>query len=77
MYNKDKTEDSMAETTLKIEGMSCLHCVQRLKEALDAVDGVTESLVEVGTARVTFDKTKAKPEDLESAVAKAGYKVVA
>jgi copper chaperone len=65
----------MAETTIKIEGMSCGHCVMRVKKAVDALTGVDTADVEIGTAKVKFDGTKVTKEDIEAAIAKAGYKI--
>ncbi len=65
----------MAETTLKIDGMSCQHCVMRVRKAIDAVAGVTKSDVAVGSATIQFDESKAKKEDVIAAIEKAGYKV--
>lgn len=67
----------MAEKTIKIEGMSCMHCVANVKKALEGLDGVSESNVEIGSARVKYDESKVKDEDLEAAIRKAGYKVAA
>lgn len=66
----------MAEATIKIEGMSCQHCVMRTKKAIDALAGVTQADVTVGSATVKFDESKLKKEDIEAAIEKAGYKVV-
>ncbi len=65
----------MAEATLKIEGMSCQHCVMRVKKAIDALAGVSGSDVTTGSAKVTFDESKIKEGDIKTAVEKAGYKV--
>ena len=42
--------------TMKIEGMMCMHCENRVKKALEALDGVTEAQVshEKGEALVTL-----------------------
>ena len=70
-------EDKMAETsTLKIEGMSCQHCVMRVRKAVDELPGVSQADVTIGTARVTYDESKIKPADVEQAIEKAGYKVI-
>jgi copper chaperone len=66
----------MADTALKIEGMSCQHCVMNVKKALDALDGVSSSNVEIGSAKVSYDDSRLSRADLEAAVVKAGYKVV-
>jgi len=66
----------MAETsTLKIDGMSCQHCVMRVRKAVDGLPGVSQADVSIGTARVTYDESKVKVADLERAIEKAGYKV--
>ncbi len=65
----------MAEANLKIEGMSCQHCVMRVKKAVDQLPGVSKADVNVGTARITYDESRVKKEELEQAVEKAGYKV--
>ena len=65
----------MAEIDLKIDGMSCQHCVMAVKKALDELEGVTSAEVEVGSATVSFDESKTDKESVESAVVKAGYKI--
>jgi copper chaperone len=65
----------MKEEKLKIEGMTCMHCVMRVKKALDALKGVQDSDVQVNEARVKYDESKLGRADLEAAVVKAGYKV--
>jgi copper chaperone len=65
----------MTEVTLKIEGMSCQHCVMRVKKAIDAVSGVTKTDVAIGSATVQFDESKTKKEDIIAAIEKAGYRV--
>ena len=70
---KNKGEDSM-EKILKVEGMSCNHCVASVKKALEGIDGVREADVrlEDKSARVEFDKDVAD-EALVKAVEDAGY----
>ncbi len=66
----------MTETVIKIDGMSCQHCVMRVKKALDGIAGITGSNVTVGSASIKYDETKVTLEDIASAIEKAGYKVV-
>lgn len=66
----------MAETAVKIEGMSCQHCVMAVKKALGGVPGVLQSDVQIGTAIVQYDESKAKEADIRTAIEKAGYNVV-
>jgi copper chaperone len=65
----------MQEATMKIEGMSCQHCVMRVKKAVEALPGVARADVAVGTARITYDEGKVGEKDLEQAVEKAGYTI--
>jgi copper chaperone len=66
-------EEAMIE--LKVEGMTCMHCVKAVTEALSAVRGVTgtpEVSLEQGTARV---EGTPDPDALAAAVKEAGYRV--
>ncbi len=63
----------MPEFELKIDGMSCQHCVMRVKKALESVKGVRSAEVEIGRAIVSCD---CKKEELIEAIARAGYKVI-
>ncbi|MBA4417324.1 MAG: copper resistance protein CopZ [Syntrophus sp. (in: bacteria)] len=66
----------MAETTIKIEGMSCQHCVMAVKKALGGVPAVIESDVAIGKAIITYDESRITAGDLETAIEKAGFKAV-
>jgi len=65
----------MAEATIMIDGMSCMHCVMRVKKAIENLAGITNLNVEVGKATVTFDDAETSQKDIEAAITKAGYKV--
>ena len=62
---------------LSVEGMSCCHCVARVKDALLAVSGVKKAEVDLEgkSAAVTFVPAKVTPEALVQAVTAAGYGV--
>lgn len=64
----------MSETTrLKIQGMTCMHCVAAVKKALAGVDGVDEVVdvsLENGSAEV---RGQADTEALIAAVKASGY----
>ncbi len=68
----------MATKTLKIQGMTCNHCVMRVAKALKSVPGVQDAKVDLqkAQAEVSFDEGKVTPDKLSSAVVEAGYKVV-
>jgi copper ion binding protein len=70
-------EEGMATQTIKIEGMTCNHCVMRVEKALKALPGVMDARVDLqkGVAVVTYDDTKITPEKLSFAVVEAGYRV--
>lgn len=65
-------------TTLRIEGMSCNHCLSAVESALKAVPGVQDATVNLneGTATVTHDQPVAL-SDLIAAVDEAGYQAEA
>ena len=66
----------MAEIRLKINGMSCQHCVMTVKKAIDAVEGVASSEVDVGSAAVVYDEARTDRERIARAIQDAGYRVV-
>jgi copper chaperone len=63
----------MTRLTLQIDGMSCGHCVEAVRRALVALPGVEVESVEIGQARVRFDKTATSAAALTGAVSDAGY----
>ena len=65
----------MPEASIVIEGMSCQHCVMRVKKALSGLAGVSDSVVDIGSAKVTYDESKIQKKEIEEAIIKAGYKI--
>jgi copper chaperone CopZ len=65
--------DLMEELTLAIDGMSCGHCVSRVKQTLTAVPGVHVRDVSIGSASVAYDASATTPEGITMAVSAAGY----
>lgn len=63
----------MTRTTLRIDGMSCDHCVRAVRQALEAVPGVAVRAVAVGTATVEFDDREVPLERVLDAVNDEGY----
>ncbi|KAF0180804.1 MAG: hypothetical protein FD164_1663 [Nitrospirae bacterium] len=61
--------------TLKISGMSCMHCVNRVKKAVDAL-GVARTDVQIGVATVEFDEAQLSADAVKKAVEEAGYTVI-
>ena len=67
----------MATLTLTIQGMSCGHCVGRVKQALGKLAGVEIETVEIGSATVRYDAAQVTPESIRRAVEDLGYEVSA
>jgi len=65
----------MTEANIKIEGMSCQHCVMAVKKAIGGLKGIENADVMIGSAVVRYDESKVKKEDIEAAVENAGFKV--
>ncbi len=68
------SEKTTLSVTLKVEGMSCEHCVGRVQKALDATPGVVAATVDLaaGTASVQI-VDDAGSGDVIAAIEKAGY----
>lgn len=65
----------MKKIELKVDGMSCRHCVMAVKMELKNLP-LESSEVNIGSVKVSFDEDKASREDIIAAVEEAGYKVV-
>jgi copper ion binding protein len=62
------------KTQLKIEGMSCEHCVAHVKKALETVSGVKSAKVNLKSNSAEVDHTdRVNLESLKAAVTEAGY----
>lgn len=61
---------------LKIEGMSCGHCVMHVQSALEDVPGVKSAKVDLLERSAMVDGDDLNDQALRGAVADAGYKVV-
>ena len=73
----EEKENVNMEKTMEIKGMMCMHCSGRVKNALEALDGVTEAIVshEEGNAIVKMSEEIAD-EVLTKIVTDQGYEVV-
>ena len=68
----------MQKTKLKINGMSCQHCVKTVTDALTELEGVQRAKVNLrkGEAVVRFDALHVTPTHLKAAVTEAGFEVL-
>jgi copper ion binding protein len=65
------------KTVLQIEGMSCAHCVQHVKDALGAIAGVNSAEVSLKDKSAAVDHGDGVDlAALKAAVEEAGYEVV-
>ena len=67
----------MDEITLKINGMHCSGCSQRLEKALKNTDGIENAIVDFDSreAKVIYDACKVSTEDICEIVADVGFEV--
>lgn len=68
----------MEKAIIKVEGMSCSHCVNAVTKAVGSLDGVSEVQVnlESKTATVDYDSDKITLEAVKNAIEEEGYDVV-
>jgi copper chaperone len=62
--------------TIKVEGMSCNHCVMAVTRALEGIDGIKNVKVNLKKGQAKFDETA--PVDvkiIKERIEEAGYKV--
>ncbi len=69
----------MTKTVLKVDGMSCEHCVKAITKAVGALDGVGGVRVDLSgkTGEVEYDPGKSALENIKAAIEDQGYEVVA
>ncbi|MFA6878162.1 MAG: heavy metal translocating P-type ATPase [Fusobacterium sp.] len=60
-----------------IEGMSCMHCVKHVTDALNGISGVTDVSVNLESKIAIFNALdNVKDETLKTTIEEAGYKVI-
>jgi copper ion binding protein len=64
------------ELKLKVDGMTCGHCVMHVQKSLEGLKGVKKATVSLGNkeAVVIYDAALVKKEDMIKAIDEAGYK---
>lgn len=65
------------EKTIIIEGMSCSHCTNRVKESLQQMNGVesVEMNLEEKSAKITISNPISE-EEIKKQIEEAGYSVI-
>lgn len=60
-----------------VEGMSCMHCVKHVTDALNEVNGVSNVNVSLDTKTATIEANDSvKNQDIKAAIEDVGYEVV-
>ncbi|WP_303966993.1 copper chaperone CopZ [Sporosarcina ureae] len=69
----------MTETTLKVSGMTCNHCVQAVEGALTELTGVERALVDLKANNVVvqYDESAVNVAQMTEAIEDQGYDVEA
>ena len=68
----------MQKTRLKINGMSCQHCVKTVTDSLTKLKGVQRVKVNLrkGEAVIRFDELSITPTHLKDAITEAGFEAL-
>jgi copper chaperone len=69
----------MEKKTLKVEGMSCEHCVKAVNSAVSGLAGLAGVSVDLksGTVSFSYDPAQTPLETVTAAIVDAGYEVSA
>ncbi len=73
-----KVEEDMKKETIKISGMTCAACAQRVQKAVGKMDGVINASVNFATEKlsVEFDEAAANIPAITNTIEQAGYGVI-
>lgn len=68
----------MKEISIRISGIDCATCVERLNRALLSLEGVSEAAVNyaAGSAYISYDEKLLRIDDIARRVKKAGYDIL-
>ncbi|SBV97860.1 Copper chaperone CopZ [uncultured Eubacteriales bacterium] len=68
----------MEQTILKVDGMSCEHCVKAITKAVGALPGIENVSVDLNgkTVTVTYDPTQSPLDTIKAEIDDQGYEIV-
>ncbi|MBA9083616.1 copper chaperone [Fontibacillus solani] len=66
----------MQNVTLKVEGMSCGHCVNSVEGALSQIGATAKVDLGSKSVAITYDENKLSLETIKEAIEDQGYDVV-
>lgn len=70
-------KETIMNKTLKVDGMSCMHCVGSVTKALEAIEGVSKVVIDLDTKNVDITLSKEVADSvLKKAITDAGYEVI-
>ena len=66
------------QKVLKVEGMTCQHCIQTVTETVGKMTGVEKVGVSLGQKEVTidFDELQTQTEEISAQIIEAGFEVI-
>ena len=68
----------MVNQTLNVEGMTCDHCVQTIKEAVNNLVGISRVEVDLENKQVAveYDKALVKLDSITDKIVEIGFEVI-
>ena len=68
----------MGNQTLNVEGMTCDHCVQTIKEAVNNLVGISKVEVDLENKQVAveYDKALVKLDSITDKIVEIGFEVI-
>lgn len=77
--SKETTMQQLTKTTIDVSGMSCQHCVNAVKKATTALNGVAQTEVDLvgGEVTVSYDAQTVSLETIKAAITEEGFEVAA
>lgn len=78
MKNPTTNTHNLTTKTYPIKGMHCASCVRLIEKALGKTPGVSSAVVNLATEKATviYDEKSCSENDISSAVASIGYKII-
>ena len=67
----------MTQVSLKVEGMTCLHCVETITEALGAIVGINKVAVDLEKKEVQIDYNEEETNlrEISDKIVKMGFEL--
>ena len=67
----------MAKITMKVDGMSCEHCVQAVTGAVESLPSISNAVVDLGngTATVEYDPSRTTVDQIKAKIEDQGFEV--